>query len=241
VNLVDLPLQYVSLPSSNPSNQSFKPLLRGGLGLGGRGLDSAYPVSTSTVAFSGETGAAVRAFVAQSDDDFAHADRLVAERYAWRGYQLSSIDPLKRAAQGLGGPYLSLLCEAQGSVVGTVTLGLDSEEGLYADQLYREEIDALRKQGSKLCELVRFAVVGGVEYRAVLDALFGLAYHLARALHSWTDLVIEVNPRHAKFYRRLLGFTQLGDEKLCPRVGAPSVLLSLSAGQLSTILSVRAS
>ena len=43
-----------------------------------------------------------------------------------------------------------------------------------------------------------------------------------------TDLLIEVNPRHVRFYQRMLGFRQLGPERACPRVGgAPAVLLWL--------------
>jgi hypothetical protein len=41
-----------------------------------------------------------------------------------------------------------------------------------------------------------------------------------------TDLVIEVNPRHVAYYRRLMKFEVLGPERECPRVqGAPAVLL----------------
>ena len=42
-----------------------------------------------------------------------------------------------------------------------------------------------------------------------------------------TDVFIEVNPRHAPFYRRYLGFTRMGQERVCLRVNAPAVLLRL--------------
>jgi hypothetical protein len=38
-------------------------------------------------------------------------------------------------------------------------------------------------------------------------------------------LFIEVNPRHAPFYRRKLGFEMVGEQKMCRRVQAPAVLL----------------
>ena len=41
--------------------------------------------------------------------------------------------------------------------------------------------------------------------------------------------MIEVNPRHAVFYQRMLCFTQLGEERMCPRVNAPAVLLRLTS------------
>ena len=42
------------------------------------------------------------------------------------------------------------------------------------------------------------------------------------------NFVIEVNPRHAVFYKRMLGFTKLGEERQCPRVNAPAILLRLT-------------
>lgn len=39
--------------------------------------------------------------------------------------------------------------------------------------------------------------------------------------------MIEVNPRHVEFYRRMLGFEMFGAERLCNRVNAPAVLLRL--------------
>lgn len=47
-------------------------------------------------------------------------------------------------------------------------------------------------------------------------------------LNVFTDFVIEVNPRHELFYKRMLGFNRIGEERMCPRVGAPAILLHLS-------------
>ena len=57
--------------------------------------------------------------------------------------------------------------------------------------------------------------------------MFHVAYMYVRRLHGCTDLLAEVNPRHASFYRRLLGFQQAGAERMCERVQAPAVLLWL--------------
>ena len=46
-------------------------------------------------------------------------------------------------------------------------------------------------------------------------------------IHRATDFLIEVNPRHMLFYQRMLGFELFGEEKICPRVNAPAVLLRL--------------
>jgi hypothetical protein len=45
--------------------------------------------------------------------------------------------------------------------------------------------------------------------------------------------VIEVNPRHADFYRRVLGFETIGPEKMNQKVQAPSVLLCVLFDRLA--------
>ena len=241
MNPLDFPFQNVPQQVPHGSQLFFEPLLRTGLGVAGRPPNQFSSISTPTARVHDDSRTEVRVFVAKSELDLGKADQLVAERYGWRGYRLPSIDPCKRDADGLTGPYLTLLCEVSGNPAGTVTLGLDSAQGLFADELYADRVDALRRQGRRVCELVRFAVNKGDDYRAVLDSLFNLSYRLARVLHAWTDLVIEVNPRHAPFYRRVLGFVQLGEEKICPRVGAPSVLLTLNEERLGSILGLTAS
>ena len=61
----------------------------------------------------------------------------------------------------------------------------------------------------------------------VLAALFHIAYIYARRINNCADLVVEVNPRHLLFYKRMLGFSEYGAERLDPRVRAPAVLLRL--------------
>lgn len=40
-------------------------------------------------------------------------------------------------------------------------------------------------------------------------------------------IIIEVNPRHVSFYESSLGFQVMSEERLCPRVNVPAVLLML--------------
>lgn len=60
--------------------------------------------------------------------------------------------------------------------------------------------------------------------------MFHIAYMYARRFARCTDLLIEVNPRHVRFYRAMLGFEVLGEERTCARVDAPAVLLRLDLG-----------
>ena len=93
--------------------------------------------------------------------------------------------------------------------------------------MYRDEVDRVRYQGRSVCELTKLAVDQRQGSKRVLASLFHIAYIYGRILNQVTDVFIEVNPRHAPFYRRMLGFTQCGETRICPRVNAPAVLLRL--------------
>jgi hypothetical protein len=112
--------------------------------------------------------------------------------------------------------------------VGTVSVRLDSPKALSADGLYKDELDKLRAAGGRLCEFTRLAVDDEAISKAVLGGLFHTAYMYAHLVHGCDHGVIEVNPRHAVFYRRSLFFEMIGPERINPRVNAPSVLLCVS-------------
>jgi hypothetical protein len=102
---------------------------------------------------------------------------------------------------------------------------MDSDVGLAADQIFKEEIDAMRERGARLCEFTKLAFDPSVKSKAALANLFHLAVIYARDIHKRTDIVIEVNPRHRRFYEHTLGFQQQGQLKENPRVNAPAYLL----------------
>jgi hypothetical protein len=148
------------------------------------------------------------------------AGTLVERRYTGRGYQT----PVQNQDRYL----FTFVAYDEGNLVGTVGIRLDSEQGLGADDLYKDEIDVLRESGCKLCEFTRLAVDVTAVSKSVLAGLFHTAYLYAAAVHGCTFMVIEVNPRHVPFYRRALGFEPLGPERLNRRVNAPAVLLCAS-------------
>lgn len=146
---------------------------------------------------------------------------LVRKMYSYRGYDTGFSEAGHEANR------ISLSVSSQEHIIGTLTLGLDLGEGLSADALYRPEIDPLRAEGRRVCEITQLAVDQSVGSRRVMAALFHIAFIHARRLHGCTDVVIEVNPAHVRFYERLLGFRRVGEEKICARVNAPAVLLRL--------------
>lgn len=160
----------------------------------------------------------VRAKVASTAGEIAAAASLVESRYAWRGY---AVQPHDRAAA------ITVVATGDAGTLGTLTLRADGPSGLAADEGYRETLNLARKAGRRLCELTRLAIDADAAWRPTLVSLIGLAYLAGRTLHQVTDVFVEVNPRHVRFYQRMFGFVAAAGQRMCPRVGAPAVLLRL--------------
>jgi len=148
------------------------------------------------------------------------AGLLIQKMYGWRGYEVDAHD--QHAPNRI-----TLYAESEGETVGTMSLCLDdAEAGLPADENFRDKLDGLRAQGRRLCEPSRLAIDKHVSKR-VFASLIHISYIYAHNIHGYTDYVIEVNPRHVMFYKRMLGFSDFGGERHCSRVDAPAVLLRL--------------
>lgn len=145
------------------------------------------------------------------------AQALVSKRYGQRGLQFKAWD-----AEAEGMASVRVLDGEQ--VVGALSVRMDGPAGLSADSVFPEELSELRRS-QRLCEFTRLAVDGGTDSKPVLARLFHLAYLYAHRVANAELLVFEVHPRHAPFYRRMLGVHQLAGERLNPHVNAPAVLM----------------
>jgi hypothetical protein len=153
------------------------------------------------------------------------ATLLLKKMYAWRGYSLET--PTYHEPN-----LITLTADTAGKTVGTMTLCFDGELGLPADENFHGELDLLRAQSRRLCEPSRLAIDKDTPKR-VFAALMHISYIYSHNIHRYTDYVIEVNPRHAVFYKRMLGFEEFGAERMCTRVNAPAVLLRLECGYIA--------
>lgn len=147
------------------------------------------------------------------------ASLLVKKRYSWRGYCVDA--PLASEPNRI-----TLIAETAKETVGTMTLCLDGDLGLPADENFRDKLDELRAQGRRISEPSRLAIDDNVP-KQVFASLIHICYIYACNIHRFTDWVIEVNPRHAFFYKKMLGFKEIGAPRVCTRVDAPAVLLRL--------------
>lgn len=169
----------------------------------------------------GQLPGAFKIRLAQSRPLGADAGTLVERGYTRRGYRTSG--------PTAGDPNLyTFVAYDEGKISGTVSIRIDSERGLAADTLYREEIDDLRKSGCKICEFTKLALDIKVVSKPVLAGLFHTAYLFAARLRDCSFAVIEVNPRHVAFYRHALRFEPIGPERMNTRVDAPAMLLCVA-------------
>lgn len=152
------------------------------------------------------------------------AGRLVRRRYESCGYQ---------AAAKVKDPNLyTFAAYSSGDLVGTLGVRLDSWQGLNIEELYEDEVQALRARGLRLSEFTRLAVAESAASKEVLGALFHTAVLFSHVVRGGSNVVIEVNPRHVAYYRRMLCFKPLGPQRHLDRVGAPAVALVLEFSTL---------
>lgn len=158
---------------------------------------------------------------------------LVVERYRWRGYSVGGASELSRSGAAFG-------VEIDGELVATVTLRVgwrvaSHQQGLACEDTFDDLIHPYRVNGERLGEYCLLATKPKSS-PAVLAALFHTV-HLFGVLRGVQRSFIEVNPRHADFYRAGLGFVTVSEEtRHCGRADAPAVLLTVSAAHVASEL-----
>lgn len=174
--------------------------------------------------------------IATSEEDFRLASDLVNEMYATRSYPSNIIEPKPMSFTFLAFDGIEL--------VGTVTLGLDSiRVGLLADQLYKTEVDLLRKRGRRVVEFTKLAISRATRMsversQIIFGSLLHAAHIVARRIYDFTDVVLEVIPLHRDFYIKMLDCRPLGAERLNQRVKANVVLLTLDLSHVDHMICV---
>ncbi len=158
---------------------------------------------------------------ADSSGERSSANILIDKMYATRGYRTTALP--EQETPNL----ITLVASDHQATIGTLTIGFDSGDGLMVDDLFPDEVRRLRDGGRKVCEFTKLAMDSVVRSKRVLAALFNVAYIYAHRIKGADDLLIEVNPRHVRYYEAMLGFTAIGPRRLNRRVNAPAVLLSL--------------
>jgi len=163
--------------------------------------------------------------VVESKSRIEAASDLLNDRYAWRGYG--------RGHKIITDPYhITFTAELDGKVVGTITLGVDSDNGLASDRSFGDHNDDLRERGAKICELKRFAFCPSVQSKELKAALFHIVFVYGSRTFGCTDLMIEVNERHVRFYEAMLCFSRVGESRHNSVIDRPVQLLRLEVAKI---------
>ena len=187
------------------------------------------PVLSKTIeTASGE--ADLEVYWVQGEGLHSSACNLINKRYAWRGYGDNHV--IKRSSA-----HATFSAVVNDIVVGTVTLAVDSDAGLAADAIFKDELDGYRSAPhAHVCELTKLAVDSELQSPAILAALFHVILLYGQLKYSCSDLFIEVNPRHRRFYEAMLGFERIGDVKTNESVEAPAQLMHLAVNRIRPMI-----
>jgi hypothetical protein len=164
--------------------------------------------------------------LADCDGHRNRANMLLSRMYSWRGY---GTDHRLSTAPNC----VIFTASTQDDLIGTLTLTVDSDAGLAADNTFQDELEPFRSApGARLCELTKFAFDTSTPARPRLAALFHLIFIYGSMHYNCTDLFIEVNPRHRRFYEVMLGFHPVGVSRTNASVGAPAQLMWLNVADI---------
>lgn len=167
----------------------------------------------------------VRVKVASTPDEWEQAYRLVTTRYKEKGYADPRADELHFTAHHALPDTVTFVAKEEDRVLATVSLVPDNTVlGFPMEIVYGDEIAQLRRMGHRLNEVTCLADtdLSPREFLPVFMQLCRLLvqYTASQGSNEW---IIEVNPRHVAFYKKIWGFVPIGPRRACPHVqGAPA-------------------
>jgi hypothetical protein len=166
---------------------------------------------------------------AETTDELEQSYRLLHDNYVEQGYMFPHPSGLRVTIFNALPTTRTFIAVNAGRVVSCLTLVPDSPLGLPMDDIYREELDGLRRSGRRMAE-----VSGLATDRSVCEAGCTILLNLVKCLYAQAlasgldDICIAVNPSHKRFYETGLGFRVLGDLKTYSSVNyAPAYALRL--------------
>lgn len=161
--------------------------------------------------------------VARSKEELESAYGLVYKEYLKRGYAKKNDSGLKLSIYNALPQTTTFVSILKKEVFSTATLIPDSPLGLPMDEIYLEELNVLRRQNKRLCEISMLASdteIFGSGISLMLNSkkmffifyLFKIIFDYARDILKADCICITVNPKHSLTYEFLL-FKDLGGLK----------------------------
>jgi hypothetical protein len=172
--------------------------------------------------------------IADSQFERISAFRLVYEAYVRAGLMRPNAFKLRVMPHHLLPTTATFVALRGERVIATVTLVGDGRLGLPLERVYGPEVDAMRQPDTWLGEVSALASAP-TEADSKCDVVIGLMRLMAQfsRRHGLEHLLVAVHPRHARLYRRAMGFQPLGEERPYPSVcNRPAVALHLDLSRL---------
>ena len=157
--------------------------------------------------------------VASSRAELAGAFRLVHASYLRSGLECSNASGMRITLYHLLPTTTVFVGMLGDEVVTTLTLVIDGDGGLPMEAMYGDEIAQWRGQDLRMAEVTCLADRRR-EFRRFLPSFCRLSRLMAQfARRQGVDqLLAAVHPKHARFYKRFLGFENAGGLRECPYV-----------------------
>lgn len=174
---------------------------------------------------------------AEHIEEYKQAFRLVHDEYADSGYvEPTPEHPFHYSVHSFLPETRVFIFQSRRQVLATLTQIFDTNGfGLPMDALYGKELDNLRRKNRRITELS--ALVTSRPFR-----MRNLILHLCKAMfdHSRAsrvdDICIMVNPKHLRFYTKILLFEQFGPELFYEKVQAPAIPLRIDMNHIEECL-----
>lgn len=147
---------------------------------------------------------------AETQEELEAAYRLVHHSYVEAGYINPHPSGLRVRIFEVLPQTATFIAIEKGEVVGTISLIVDSPLGLPMEESYREEVNALRRQGRKIAEVSGLAVTKGSRNLGVFVRLCKYATLFAISV-GVEDLCIGISPEHAPFFKEVYLFETMGE------------------------------
>ena len=164
-------------------------------------------------------------------EDLRKAYKLVHDVYLGTGFIEPEPAGMRLRIFEMTPDMATFVAKVDGRVVGVLSVLEDTSElGLPSDSAFREELDALRAAGKRLCEITNQAVAQEFRKSAVPTELMRCAVaHLT--IEGFDQAIATVSPSHGSFYD-LSGFREFGSERsYSTKLHDPVVALSMDIGQ----------
>ena len=166
-----------------------------------------------------KTTANVEYRIAATRQERADAFRLVYDSYLRAGLGEPNPYGLRVTPYHLLPTTEVFIATLHGQVICTMTLVIDGELGLPIEEVYGDNVAALRHQGLLLGEVSCLA-----DRRASSRELFPVFWRLSGMVVQYSQrrgvdaLVVACHPKHARFYQRTMDFRPLGEQRDYPTV-----------------------